>query len=333
MLEKRQATVLVTVVEEQGSAPRGTGACMLVGARGRLVGTIGGGAVEKRAEETALHLLGEQRSLLFSFELRPGTAENNVGMVCGGDVTVWFQYIPGESALWKDLAAAAVSRLQSGEPAWLALRLDGGEPALLDAAGCSIAGAEPAESGLVAPGCLRKGTYFSLPLPPGERVFVFGGGHIALALVPLLKSVGFRPVVFDCRPEYAATERFPAAEQVICGDFLHLSDYVNLKEEDYAVVMTNGHAFDFEVQDQILRRPLAYVGVIGSRSKTAAVNARLRERGVPEDAIAAVHTPVGVSIKAVTPEEIAVSIAAEMILVRALRREGEAEPHHACPMH
>mgnify|MGYP003296811736 CR=1 FL=1 len=85
--------------------------------------------------------------------------------------------------------------------------------------------------------------------------------------------------------------------------------------------MTNGHSFDLEVQDQVLRGDFAYVGVIGSRKKTAAVNQKLRERGVPEEAIARVHTPIGTPIKAVTPEEIAVSITGELIYTRALRRE------------
>ena len=84
---------------------------------------------------------------------------------------------------------------------------------------------------------------------------------------------------------------------------------------------------------QVLRRETAYVGVIGSRKKTAFVNQRLREAGIPEEKIAFVHTPVGTPIKAVTPEEIAVSIAGEMICVRAARREAAGEVHHGCPMH
>ena len=97
--------------------------------------------------------------------------------------------------------------------------------------------------------------------------------------------------------------------------------------------MTSGHSYDMEVQDQVLRGDFAYVGVIGSRRKTASVNQRLRERGVPEEAIQQVHTPIGMSIKAVTPEEIAVSIAGEMIYVRALRREANGVVNHGCPMH
>ena len=97
--------------------------------------------------------------------------------------------------------------------------------------------------------------------------------------------------------------------------------------------MTNGHSYDLEVQDQVLRGEFAYVGVIGSRKKTATVNQRLRNRGVPEESITRVRTPIGTDIKAVTPEEIAVSIAGEMIYERALRREAIGITARGCPMH
>lgn len=106
-----------------------------------------------------------------------------------------------------------------------------------------------------------------------------------------------------------------------------------LTAEDYVVVMTNGHVHDLEVQEQALRKTLAYIGVIGSRTKIAAVNEQLRDAGIPEEAIETVHTPIGTPIRAVTPEEIAVSIAGEMICQRAIRREGSSGVHHACPMH
>ena len=99
------------------------------------------------------------------------------------------------------------------------------------------------------------------------------------------------------------------------------------------VVMTNGHDHDFQVEVQLLQGSAAYVGVIGSRKKTAYVNRRLREAGITEEAIASVHTPIGTAIKAVTPEEIAVSITGEMICVRATRREAAGEVPHGCPMH
>ena len=151
--------------------------------------------------------------------------------------------------------------------------------------------------------------------------------------MPLLHTVGFRAVVFDDRPELATGESFPQADEVICGDFARIEDYVSVRPEDYVVIMTNGHEHDFQAEVQVLRHTTAYVGVIGSRKKTAFVNQRLREAGIGEAAIASVHTPIGTAIKAVTPEEIAVSITGEMILVRATAREAGGEVHHGCPMH
>ena len=142
--------------------------------------------------------------------------------------------------------------------------------------------------------------------------------------------MGFRPVVFDCRPELATRKLFPTAEEIICGDFTSIKDHLTVTEEDFVVIMTNGHMHDFHVEEQVLRGPFAYVGVIGSRTKTASVNRRLREAGIPEESIAQIHTPIGTAIQAVTPAEIAVSIAGEMILCRAERR---GDKPHGCPMH
>lgn len=331
-LAARRGAVLVTIVSAAGSAPRGAGAQMLVGAAGQLAGTIGGGAVEKFSETMALSLLAEGRSALHTFRLRRNDGED-IGMVCGGDVTVLFQYVPGDSGVWRDLTARLLDCLRSRQPGWLLLRTDGGAPALLDGDGAALAGDAPADTApLMGRSALLAGSVFSIPLPVGERAFVFGGGHCALPLVPLLRSVGFRVTVMDCRPEFAHRSRFPDAEQVICGDYCRLDDYLDLTPEDYAVVMTNGHSHDLEVEEQLVRRPLAYLGVMGSRTKTAAVNGKLRQRGVSEEALGRVHAPIGTAIKAVTPEEIAVSIAGEMICVRALGREAHGGPTvHGCP--
>ena len=136
--------------------------------------------------------------------------------------------------------------------------------------------------------------------------------------------------MYDDRPALADPAAFPDAERVVCGDFRNIANTLPLSPEDYVVVMTAGHLHDLEIQEQILRQELAYVGVIGSRAKIAAVNARLREAGISEEKLRTVHTPVGTPIKAVTPAEIAVSIAGEMIYERACRREDPT--HHACPM-
>ena len=313
--EKGLDAVLATIIWDDGSAPRGRGSQMLVGQDGLLTGTIGGGAVEGQAIALAQEMLHSGAdSRTHEYRLRRDGSAQSTGMVCGGDVTVYFRRIPAADGAWDALAAEVLRRLGAREPGWLVQPLDGTMPYLLD-------NDTDRENG------------FTMPLPVGERALIFGAGHIARALVPLLCTVGFRPVVFDDRPQFATRERFPQADQVICGDFTRIRDYLTVGPEDYVVIMTNGHEYDFQAQVQVLRGETAYVGVIGSRKKTAFVNQRLREAGIAEEAIAFVHTPVGTAIKAVTPEEIAVSITGEMILVRATRREASGEAHHGCPMH
>ncbi len=311
LLEKNIPSVLVTIVDDQGSAPRGTGSQMLVTDQGRLLGTIGGGAVEKRSEELAMELLDRGENLLRSFELHKG-AQDDIGMVCGGNVTVWFQYIPGDSGQWKELAGQVMERVTKRVPGFLRVSTDGSVPAVT----------AQAEEGAVC-----------LPLPIGERVFLFGAGHCGQALAPLLATLGFRVTVFDDRPEFANRQLFPQAEEIVVGDYNKIGDFISVSSQDYAVVMTSGHSFDLEVQDQLLRQDMAYVGVIGSKKKKAAVNQRLRERGISQESIDTVHSPIGISINAVTPEEIAVSIAGEMIQVRAAIRQGAGTFVKGCPMH
>ena len=312
-MEKRHDTVLCTIIADSGSTPRGKGAQMLVGETGLLSGTIGGGAVEGGAIALGQTLLRERRSAVHEYKLRHNDGED-IGMVCGGDVTVHLQFIAAGDPVWRELAGSVLHRIALRQPGALVLALDGGAPALRDAPETDSA-------------------HVSLPLPIGERAILFGAGHCSLALCPLLTTVGFRVTVVDDRPELVTKERFPTADAVICCDLDRVTETVPIGEEDYVVVMTNGHSHDFAVQEQVLRGKYAYIGVIGSRAKTASVNARLREAGISEAAIASVHTPIGTAIKAVTPEEIAVSIAGEMICVRATRWENAGVVLHGCPMH
>ena len=313
--EKGHDAVLATIIWDDGSAPRGKGSQMLVGRDGLLAGTIGGGAVEGQAIALAQEMLHSGAdSRTHEFRLRRDGSAQSTGMVCGGDVTVYFRRIPAADGAWDTLAAEVLRRLGAREPGWLVQPLDGAMPYLSDN-----------DTG--------KENCFTMPLPIGERAILFGAGHCSVALCPLLTTVGFRVTVVDNRPELATRERFPTADAVLCCDLAHISDAVTIGDDDYVVIMTNGHRHDFVVEEQVLRGQYAYIGVIGSRTKTASVNALLRQAGISEEAIAAVHTPIGTAIKAVTPEEIAVSIAGEMICVRATRREDAGIKLHGCPMH
>ncbi len=323
--------MLVTVVRDRGSAPRGAGAGMLVGAGGRITGTVGGGAVEYNSERIARELLAKKQSGTHDFTLRRNERED-IGMMCGGDVTVLFSYIAADDLRWQLLAGAVCDRIAAAGSGWLLLPLDGGPASLYGEegllAGEAVAGAETLCGANPALGA----GVFCAPLPRSNRVVIFGGGHICQALVPLLGAVEFRAAVFDNRPEYSRPELFPGAEEVICGDFDRVADRLTVTSEDFVVIMTNGHAFDMTVEDQMLRLPTAYVGVIGSRSKIARVRAALTERGITAEQLDRVHTPIGTAIKAVTPAEIAVSILGELILCRAELRENGAPEVHGCPM-
>ena len=312
-LEKGHDLVLAVIVESEGSTPRGAGSLMLVGEKGQIMGTIGGGAIEKRSELMALEQLKKRESGTHDFVLNTKDQEQ-LGMVCGGNAKVYFQFVDAADAVWYEVARQVTDRAANHTGGKLLLHLDGSP-------------AETANADAPVPeGC------FALDIPAGERVILFGGGHCAHALVPVLASVGFRPVVFDNRPEFAAPERFPQAESTVLGDFEHIADHLTPGPGDYIVVMTSGHVFDYIVQRQVLQGDFAYLGVVGSRSKKAAVNARLAADGIPAEKIAMVHTPIGLDIMSVTPEEIAVSIAAEMILERAKKRKEEGAYERSCPM-
>ncbi|MBR2996673.1 MAG: XdhC family protein [Lachnospiraceae bacterium] len=311
-LEEEEDLVLAVIIADQGSSPRGKGSAMLVARTGQLMGTIGGGAVEKRSELRAMELIGLKQSEVHAYQLHQNKVED-IGMVCGGDVDVLFQFIDAHDGAWKELAGEVLRRIDEKEAGALVFRRDFKVPELVDFTKMC-----PSDQAAV---CDDPGVLYIMPLPVMERAVIFGAGHCARALAPILESVGFRTVIYDNREEMVSQERFPGAEERICSDFARISDSLQIREDDYVVIMTSGHAHDCTVEEQILRLQTAYVGVIGSRRKTEAVNKRLRAAGIPEEAIESVHTPIGLAIKAVTPEEIAVSIAGEMILIRAQKRE------------
>ncbi len=296
-IHENQDLVLVVIVEDSGSSPRGKGSMMLVGKNGYVLGTIGGGAIEYKAIEEAKQCIKGRSSRTERYYL--STEDKALGMACGGEVTVYFQYIGAEDKTWESLAVDVLKLIGSGDGGWL--KIDMSEQ--------KITVSETEEES-------EKDVAF-LPVEKEERAFIFGGGHIALDLVPILKSCGFSVTVFDDREEYAKAERFPNAERVFCGDYKNIKEYISFRRDDFVAIVTNGHSHDFDVEEQILRYDLAYVGVIGSRKKTASVNARLEAAGISKEVLSTVHTPIGLDIKAVTPAEIAVSIAAEMIKVRA----------------
>lgn len=289
--EAGRCCVLAAVAERSGSAPRGAGALMAVGSGGYLAGSVGGGAVEQRALELAEEALRRRSGALHRLSL------SALGMLCGGEVTLLLTFVPAQAVPWQ----ALLSRAAEGGGT-LVLRPNGA-PELLD-------GQTP-----VAPEL--RGDTLRLPLVPRPRAVLFGAGHCGRALTPILASVGFAVTVYDDRPAFADAGALPDAARVICGSYDAVAAQLEPRRGDYVVIMTAGHASDLEVLSQALRWETAYIGLIGSAKKRAAVAARLAALGFPPEAAERVHTPIGLPILAVSPAEIAVSIAAELIRCRA----------------
>ncbi|MDO4869855.1 MAG: XdhC/CoxI family protein [Bacillota bacterium] len=154
--------------------------------------------------------------------------------------------------------------------------------------------------------------------------YIFGGGHVAYALEPLLRHVDFTTTIIDDREEYANPERYPQAERtVVCDTFDHCFDEIETDDDSYIVIVTRGHRGDLAVLRQALRKPNAYIGMIGSKRKNRLLFDELLKEGFTQEELDRVYAPIGIKIKSETPEEIGISITAEMIQVRAEKAERE----------
>jgi xanthine dehydrogenase accessory factor len=328
-LREGEDLVLVTVIASSGSTPRGAGARMLVNQRGRVYGTIGGGVMEYQALQLAVEILKSKSSYVKGYKLAPGQVED-LGMICGGDVVLYFQFINAADSRALSLVDFILALFDRDEDSWLIIDITDETAWSMGAysAGKGIAGLdlEPEQIKPLLEGHavqIKTGAkrYYVEPLTRAGKVIVFGGGHIAQELVPVLAHLGFRCLVMDDREEFANKDLFPMADEIIVGNFERIRDHVTITENDCVVVVTRGHHFDFVVQEQALRTAASYVGVIGSRKKIAGTNARLLKAGIPAEALERVYAPIGIPIKAETPAEIAISIAGELILTRARRLE------------
>lgn len=323
-LQNGQDAVLVSVVASSGSAPRGAGAHMLVTKEGRVRGTVGGGAVEYQCLQVAKEVLDNKDSHLEEFRLHPNQAAD-LGMVCGGDVSIYFKYIPSNDEEMIDLSIKAGRMFDQDVKCWLAIELSkegNGQMYLYEE------GDPPKEVRDAARAKAQSGSpdspvkYYLEKLVQGGKVYIFGGGHVAQEAVPTLARVHFDCIVLEDREEFAKPELFPGVRRTQLVDMEHLEEICgDITPDDYVCVMTRGHQHDFLVEKQVLQTPAYYIGVIGSRKKKEAVFKRLREEGYTDQDLARIKTPVGLDIQAETPAEIAVSIAAEMIRERARRNQ------------
>ncbi|MDR2614957.1 MAG: XdhC family protein [Oscillospiraceae bacterium] len=315
-LERRERVVLVTVLECLGSTPRKTGSAMAVFADGSSKGTVGGGAIEYEAQRVAREeMLPEDappaKTLGYSLS-SDGTGD--LCMICGGDVTVHYCALdPSPERV--SLFQRAARTLEDGAAATLTLTIAEGSPTAITLEATD--GKDHVRARFEKENDDYDGR-LTLPLGASGSVYIFGAGHVGRALVPVLAGVDFSCVVFDDREDYALPEFFPDAERVVLGDFKRIGERVALGAPDYVVVVTRGHKNDYEVLEHALATPARYVGCMGSKRKMAIIRERLRdEAGLPAESVARLVSPIGVQIGAETPEELAISVAAELIQVRA----------------
>lgn len=326
VLEKGEEAVLVTIIASSGSTPRGAGSRMLVKKDGTTKGTVGGGAVEYQSILTAGEAIKHKRSHTKGFTLSRNQVAD-IGMVCGGNVMVYFQYISPEDKDFADFCTKVLDALDRDEDSWLILDIT--EETCwkmgLYSSSQGMVGMEMPEGSeemdLFGNSTRRREangrSYYTEPLVQAGTVYIFGGGHVAQELVPVLVHLGFRCVVMDDREEFANSRVFPMAAGTVVGDLQKIGDYIKVRPCDYMCVMTRGHLFDYYVQRQAMALDPCYIGIMGSRNKIRVVTEKLLGDGFSREEIEQCHMPIGTEIHAETPAEIAISIAGELIHVRA----------------
>jgi len=178
------------------------------------------------------------------------------------------------------------------------------------------------DTGLVCGGTLD---IFVEPILPAADLYIFGAGHVAASLYRAAQNAGFDCTIVDDRELYANRERFPEARQILAEDFDDAMAKVSPSESSYIVIVTRGHRDDMRVLRWAVQTPARYIGMIGSKRKTIGIYRELQKEGIAPQCFDRVHAPIGLDIGAVTPEEIAISITAELIAVR--RRVERPLPH------
>ncbi len=236
---------VLTVVRTSGSVPRHQNAKMLVYADGSIAGTVGGGAIEKRAMEDAMDAITKGESRLVEYKLNDKSPDA-LGMLCGGDADIFME-------------------VHRGKP----------------------------------------------------KLVVCGAGHVGKAISRMAVLLGFHIILLDSRPEWGSVERFPEADQIILND--QMEEAVRALEADentFLVIATWGHKYDKEALLGALGRPFGYIGMMGSKRKVAEIFRQLLDEGADSSLLDKVHAPIGLDIGAETPEEIALSIMSEILMVK-----------------
>ena len=333
---------LVSIVSASGSLPMSRRSRMLVLERGGQRGTVGGGCLEADVHALAKEAIRSGSASIRSFTLTEARMGPG-GLICGGTVEMLVEPLgieAGEPAA--DLFRAAAAALDAREETVMATLMEAGPggrilgKGLVDRSGLRIGTGLLAGGGALAEavveearGLLGQDRAGLASLPGGERLFLetvnapptlylFGGGHVSLAVAKVAGPAGFRVVVVDDREAVANPERFPEADATLVLPMEEAIPRLPIDRDSYLVIVTRGHQHDEPVLDQAIRTEAAYIGLMGSKRKVAILRDRLKAKGATDEDLDRVHAPIGLSIGADTPGEIAVSIVAQLIETRRL---------------
>jgi xanthine dehydrogenase accessory factor len=164
--------------------------------------------------------------------------------------------------------------------------------------------------------CGGKMEVFIEPIVQSEKLFIFGAGHVGQVLCKMASMVGFSVIIIDEREEYANKSIVPEVDQIIVSDFTNSFQHLEIDDSSFVVIMTRNHAFDETVLELACQTKAKYIGMIGSKKKVRETFDNLRKKGISEEKLSSIHSPIGLDIGSETPAEIAVSILAEMIQIR-----------------
>lgn len=347
---------LCTIISSKGSLPMSGKAKMLVGEDGTMVGTVGGGCLEADVWAEAQRVVKKDISKIASFILTEQHAGES-GLNCGGKVEIFIEPVVPQRmhAVFEEIARirsagekGAIATVISSrippamkERSKLVLRDDGvviggiGDGGFIEeyvrqkaeevmredyltVLQFEIGDEEAQRWGLQAGETLDV---FVEPIVAIPTLYLFGGGHVSLQIAKIAKMVGFKVVVIDDRPAFANKERFPMADDTRVEDLYTVFERLKIDDQSYIVAVTRGHQHDEPVIEQAIRTEARYIGMIGSKRKISRMWKKLIERGADPNRLAQVHAPIGLEIGADTPEEIAVSVVAQLVQVRRGRKD------------
>jgi xanthine dehydrogenase accessory factor len=337
LLGEGKPLVLASIVSRQGSAPRHIGTKIVISADGGSYGTIGGGMMEAKVVMEARAVHGSGKSRLIHFDL-DNQDVNTFEMICGGKATVMLEYL-GVTQDNIEFFRCLQDAMAKGADGVLITLFTDNDPTQADVSHCLLFGdgrvaeqrhleAEDMEILRAGVNATRSATTVRLkdrqallePLSRTKTLYCFGAGHVAVPTARIAALAGFRVIVVDDRAELASVERFPYATIHVVTDFDCALDGLNVDADSYIVIFTREHRYDRIVLEKALKTDAGYIGMIASRKKRDAIYEALLTEGVKRKDLERVHSPIGLDIGAETPEEIAVSIAAELIQERAKKR-------------